>query len=613
MRSTFPNSIIEAFKAAELSANNKKIFIEQATSRITYGETCILIRRLTNLYSRWGLKPGDRVAFATKNDIHAVIFFLSLLVNGIAAIIIDPDTKKIRAQHLLQVSKPQGLILDSKLHTEWQIDTVQNVLLVDTSKRNNFLNRLLKPYLIESDQTTYPAILSKYESHNIMNFDNLSLDAYILFTSGTTSKPKGVRISYKALIAHLKTLSNQYGYNANSRILNILNLSHADGIIQGPIITFFNNAQLFRPLNFSIPLIPELLDSIYHYRITHFVTVPSVLSLILKFGASQNDSFQTEDFQFVISCGALLEANLWEQFEKNFQVRITNVFGLTETVIGGLFSGPDDKTHKIGTIGKPIDCEAKIIDENGNSARTGESGALLIKGENLMSAYLNEPQQTAEVFQNGWFCTGDIATCDEDGFFKITGRKKSIIISRGINIHPEEVTEVLHRHPSITQAITFGLKDEIFGERIVSAVSIQDNEITEEALNAFCREYLEENKVPDKILIFPKLPQGISGKILIEEIKKLAASEDIKKNAIINNLTSDIIEVAANSFKTPIEMLSLDSTPDSVIGWDSLALLTLVTQLESRFGLSLTPSEIMRIDSLASVKDIIENKLSKAN
>ena len=611
MTKIYPDNFIEALTIADNSSCSKKVFIELSRSKITYGETCILIRKLTALYQEWGLKPGDHVVFSTKNDIHAAILFISLLVNGITAVIIDPDTKKTRANHLLEVSQPQGIILDTEIHAEWQIDNIQHVLKIDTSKRSNFFNRLLKSTTPETNNTTYPSILSKYEPAKITNPTNPDLDAYILFTSGTTSDPKGVRISYKALITHLETLSYQYRYDQGSRILNILNFSHADGIIQGPIITFFNNAQLFRPINFSIQLIPELLDAVYHYRITNFVTVPTVLSLIMKFAAEQKDSFQTDDFQFIISCGALLESELWERFEKTFNTRITNVFGLTETVIGGLFSGPDDETHKIGTIGKPIDCEAKIIDKNGNNASTNEPGELLIRGDNVMSGYLNSPKQTAEVFNDGWFCTGDIATCDPQGFYRIAGRKKSIIISRGVNIHPEEITEVLHRHPGVIQAVTFGLKDEIFGERIISAVSVRDSEVTDNTLVTFCREYLEEVKIPDKILILSTLPRGRSEKILIEAAREIVIGEATKKDQKLDSLTKDILDVASNCFKVPVELLSLNSTPESVVGWDSLALLSFVTQLEKRFGLELEPNEIMKIDSLHSVKNIIENKLHK--
>jgi long-chain acyl-CoA synthetase len=607
----YPNNFIETFAKASSHTNSKKIFIELSSTKISYGETCKLICKLTALYKAWELKPGDRIVFATKNDLHASILFLSLLINGITAIIIDPNTKKLRAESLLQISQPQGIILDTDIYAAWQPHGDYHILQIDLHSQNNFLSNLFKSNLTKANPESYPLILNKYEPAKIPNFIDPNSDAYILFTSGTTSKPKGVRISHKALVTHLKTLSHLFKYGQESRILNILHLSHTDGIIQGPVIAFFNIAQLLRPLNFSIPAIPELLDTIYRYRITHFITVPTILSLIMKFGIKQKDAFQTEDFQFIISNGSQLEAALWETFEKTFNTRLVNVFGLTETVVGGLFSGPDDRTHNIGTIGKPIDCEAKIITTNGDEAKIGEPGELLIKGANIMSGYLNAPEATAEAFIDNWLCTGDIAIRDTAGFYKIVGRKKSIIKSRGITIHPEEITEVLNNHPDVIQATTFGVQDKAFGERIVSAVAVGDSKITSNMLVAFCREHLEEIKVPNEILIFSDLPKLRSEKISIATVKALALNNEPQKPNPDNNLTTTIFDIASSSFKVPVESLSLSATPDSVVGWDSLTFLTFITNLEQQFKLEFALQEIMKMDTLFAVKTIIENKLNE--
>ena len=143
-----------------------------------------------------------------------------------------------------------------------------------------------------------------------------------------------------------------------------------------------------------------------------------------SYGEASENAFLTEDFRFIISTAGYLNETLWKRFESRFSVRIANIYGLTETVNGGLFCGPDDSSRRIGTVGKPVDCRALIVDENGKELPMGKEGELILSGEHLMSGYINDEKETAGVLKDGWLYTGDIATVDEEGFYRITGRKK---------------------------------------------------------------------------------------------------------------------------------------------------------------------------------------------
>ncbi|HHD63994.1 MAG TPA: hypothetical protein ENK96_06460 [Desulfobulbaceae bacterium] len=611
MRNRYPQNIVETFANAVAPGLRRKTFMECRLQRITYGEICTVIAKLYTLYNQWGLRAGDRVVISTENDIHAAALFLSLLRSGITAVFIDPDTKPSRVEHLLTVAQPKAIILDKNLLEKWQSTTVNRILAIEDRKTSNLLHRLLGKRSVNevADRAvSYPAILQQLPETTLPGYIDPDVDAYVLFTSGTTSNPKGVRISHGALFAHLQTLSRQFGYTPETRLLNILIVSHADGMIQGPVITFYNTASLFRPMTFSIQKVPELLDAIYHYRITHFVAVPTMLSLIEKFGEDESDAFRTDDFSFIISCGAQLEMGLWQRFEENFQVRLVNVYGLTETVIGGFFSGPDKATHKIGTIGMPIDCKARLVNEQDQDVETGAPGELLIKGGNLMAGYLNAPEATADVFLDGWFRTGDVATRDEKGFFRIIGRKKTVIISGGINIHPEEVTEILHKCPLIKEAVTFGLVDSIWGERVVSAVVPVQPLVTEGEIIAFCRDHLEETKMPKKIFFLSQLPRGRSGKVQLERVREVIEGQVADASAIKENINRSVVTLAAQCFKMSAESLDLGSTADSAVGWDSIAHLEFVVMLEGKFGVRFEPQEIMQIHSLEDACEIISSK-----
>jgi len=609
-------NVTEALRKAEEESVRHKPFIISGRT-LTYDILVDRIRKLTQLYKIAGLSCGDRVVIATHDDIEAAVLFLSLLWNGITAINIDPDTKPHRFSHIIRVSQPRGIILDAALKDVWKPDAVDFILEIkeDRPGKENLFNKLLRKKQVKKNEDhfySYPASLRTLEATNSTAVIDQDLDAYILFTSGTTSDPKGVRISHKNLFSHLHTLSRQFGYTRDSRILNILMLSHADGIIQGPVIAFFNQASLYRPMRFEIKTIGALLDSIRTHRITHFVTVPTVLSLIERFCKDKRNTLITGDFQTIISTGAYLEAGLWKRIEEYFQVRIANVYGLTETVTGGLFSGPGENDHYVGTVGKPADCEVRIVDEQGTDVRTGEPGELLMKGNHVMKGYLDAPEATAGVLRDGWLFTGDIATVDEKGFYRIVGRKKNIIISGGINIHPEEITEVLNLSPHVTDAVTFGVPDEVWGERVVSAVSLTDQcHLSEKDLISFCRTYLEETKVPDKIYVLPSLPKGPIGKVLIGKVKQIIQQIDSNQNTDLQgNLETRIISIAAHCFNVNQSDLLIYHGPDDTTGWDSLTHLEFVAALESHFGITFSPSEIMQIGLLSDALRIIAEKLS---
>ncbi|MEI6970372.1 MAG: long-chain fatty acid--CoA ligase, partial [bacterium] len=419
-------SFVSCFRrAAKLSPG--KAFLTTQAGVMTYGEMLDRTARLAGFWAASGLTRGDRVVLATRDDTAAVVMFLSLIRSGLTAVILDPHSPAPEACNLIRASAARGIVLDRELRTDWQPggDLVTLELQKPAGRTSPLFSKLLgRSQQVPANQDSYPSILQRFAPLDISNEPAPDLVAYIMFTSGTTARPKGVQITHSNLAHHLGTLSRQFGYNSDSRILNVLPLHHTDGMTQGPMVALWNCAAVFRPAPFSIPGIGPLLDSIYSERITHFVTVPTALALILRLGQEYGSSFRTPGFRFVISAAAQLESALWSTFEETFHTRIVNMYGLTESVTGGLFSGPDDDSHRIGTIGKPVDCEARIVDNDGNDVPDGTPGELLMRGGHIMKGYLNNDADTAAVLRDGWFFSGDIATRDHDGFYRIVGRKK---------------------------------------------------------------------------------------------------------------------------------------------------------------------------------------------
>ncbi|MCP5005025.1 MAG: AMP-binding protein [Planctomycetes bacterium] len=599
---------ITAFANAEKIMPSKPFLVVRRET-LSYGELLDRIRRLTTVFQQAGLAPGERVIVATTDDIEAVVIYFSLLRNGITTVMIDPRTPDPVAHTLFAVAQAKGIILDLDLRKSWDpdCDFVMTIDKVQGREATLFNKLLRKKSEVKTSADSYPAILKVVSAGTPSRKIDASSDALVLFTSGTTSHPKGVCLSYHNMASHLGTLSRQYCYDSSSHLLNVLPLHHTDGLTHGPLVAFWNGATVYRPMPFTIQNIGHLLDTVYAERITHFVAVPTIVALILKFGQEYKDAFMTADFRFIISSGAALEEELWCSFENYFNVRIANFYGLTETVAGGLFCGPAAVDHCYGTVGKPIDCQVRIVDDAGEDLGVGEAGELLIKGENVMRGYLNAPAATAAVLKDGWLYTGDIAECGEDGFYRIKGRKKNIIISGGLNVHPEEIVEALNTHDEVIESCTFGIVDDTWGEKIASAVVLADNSsLQENDLISFCRSRLAPAKIPHRIYPVPYLPKGSTGKIIIAKTRELAfQQESVTAEKDHGDVRNRILAIAARCFKAPQSDLDQTTSPETTPGWDSLAHLNFVVELETAFSFRFKPQQIMSLTSLQEAETLV--------
>ncbi|HVO46236.1 MAG TPA: AMP-binding protein [Steroidobacteraceae bacterium] len=584
----------------------RKPWLVAAGRTVTFGQLRERIEALGPVFASQGVQAGDRVIIATADEVESALLFVASMCWGITVVNLDPEMGPERARTLVAAAAPRLLLMDRELSVRWELPAGDApVRMIDRAAAKGLFGKLRRA----ADGDDLHGLLEAAGSRPPPRTIDPETLAYVMFTSGTTEQPKGVAISHRALFAHLRTLTRRFGYTPQSRILNILMLAHADGMIQGPVIAFFNAIAVFRPLRFEVTAIDRLLDAVYQLRITHLVAVPTMMALIQRLGLEHRDAFQGGDFRLLISCGAQLEAALCESFESTFRVPIVNVYGLTETVVGGVFCGPDAASRRPGSIGVPVDCQLRIVRPDGTEALVNEVGELWMSGDLLMSGYFNAPQLTAEVLRDGWFRTGDAARRDADGFYWICGRYKNLIIRGGYNIHPEEITEVLQRHPAVREAVTIGMPDEIWGETVCCVVSAEDS-VSNEELLAHCGRQLEPRKVPSRFERVERLPRGLSGKVRMEAVRELLQDRRARAQGGATDAADRarrLLEVAAKCFRTEAAMLSLASTPDDVVGWDSLAHLELVAGLEREFGVRFSPRQIMSLDRLDRALEFLES------
>jgi len=346
--------------------------------------------------------------------------------------------------------------------------------------------------------------------------------AVILYTSGTTGKPKGAELTHSNLHKNCTVAASTLGeITDDDKLLGALPLFHSFGQTCTLNAGICNRAML--------SLIPRFdpdkaLEIIERDGITIFQGVPTMYNAMLS--SEKADSADTSTLRLCMSGGAAMPEEVMRKFEEKFGCKVLEGYGLSETSPVASFNHPD-KERKPGSIGTPIDgVEMKVVDDDGNEVDQGEVGEIVIKGHNVMKGYWNRDEATAEAIKDGWFYSGDMAKVDEDGYFFIVDRKKDLIIRGGYNVYPREVEEVLYEHPAIEEAAVVGIPHDELGEEVGAAVVLKDGEdIDADAVKQFVKDEVAAYKYPRQVWFLDELPKGPTGKILKREIEAPAAVE----------------------------------------------------------------------------------------
>ena len=339
--------------------------------------------------------------------------------------------------------------------------------------------------------------------------------AMICYTSGTTGRSRG------AVLTH----GNMAGVAASA--ISVDGLTYHDRAIVAVPLAFTGAG-----VSFAVPLMrcggsilirrelepARALDDIEHHGVTFIGVVPLVLERL----AAEPDFAERDlsGLRIVKSGGAVVPEHLIRLYQSR-GVGMVNAYGLTEGSGLNLELQAHEATARLGSVGIPLmGQEAKVVDADGNEAAPGEPGELLLGGDCVMREYWRDPESTARTLRDGWLHTGDVATVDEDGYFRIVDRSKDMIISGGINIYPAEVEAVLSAHPDVLEVAVIGVPDETWGETPVACVVSSNPDLDIAALHEFSKDQLARYKQPRRLILRPEpLPRGMSGKILKRELR----------------------------------------------------------------------------------------------
>jgi len=338
-------------------------------------------------------------------------------------------------------------------------------------------------------------------------------NAVILYTSGTTGRPKGAQLTHGNLIACASVFNEVLDFTPEDRFGTALPLFHVFGqaVVMGT--TLHAGATLSLLERFD-PV--ALLDLLRRDGLTVMAGVPTMWNALLHAPVGEDDASDFASLRLAASGGAAMPAEVMRAFEERFGCVILEGYGLSETTGAATFNGLG-RERKPSCVGIALPgCAVEIRADDGTEVPTGEVGEVHIRGPVVMSGYWNRPEATAEVLSDdGWLKTGDLGTEDADGDIRIVDRKKDLIIRGGYNVYPSEVEEVLYEHPDIVEVAVIGVPDEHFGEEVAAVIALRAGAALDpEALRAWAKERLSAYKVPRLFQTMETLPKGPTGKIL---------------------------------------------------------------------------------------------------
>jgi len=452
-----------------------------------------------------GVKKGDRIALVVANSLEFVVSFLASGKLGAVAVPINTFLKEDEIAYILNDCGAKILISSSKF-----AKNTQN--LMDKTKVEKIIWEGERISLDENN-ISFKEILSNLESHEIVHYKpNIDDLAVIIYTSGTTGKPKGAMLSYKNIFANIYGVSKLMKITPKDRFIVYLPMFHSFTLTVTVLMPLFfgSGVVIIR----SIMPFSNIIKQTLLKRVTIFTGVPDVYNALSKAKLPWYFHWFNK-VKFYVSGAAALPEDTLKRFKKKFKRgKLLEGYGLSEA--SPVVSVNLPNKQKPLSVGPAIPgVLVKIVNEDMVELPRGEIGEIIVKGDNVMMGYLNRPEATAETIINGWLKTGDLGKMDEEGFIYIVDRKKDLIISKGINIYPREIEEILTKYPSIKAAAVIGVRDEKGVEVPVAYVEPEEGaKIDEAKVKKYLKDNLANFKIPRNIYIMQELPKNATGKVL---------------------------------------------------------------------------------------------------
>ncbi len=473
--------------------------------RVTYREVDDAAQQLAGWLVKQGVQAGDRIAVMLPNLPSFPVIYYGALRVGAIVVPMNPLFKRREIEYYLT-------------------DGGAKIIFAMPSEEVQAATEATGATVVPVAPEGLGELLADVEPHDQIADRADSDTAVILYTSGTTGRPKGAELTHHNLASNQRsTAETLINLGTSDVVMGCLPLFHVFGMTCGMNAAFANGSTLTMIPRFDPA---KALEVIERDKVTVFEGVPTMYGAMLAAAGHAESVPDLSSLRTAISGGSSMPVEVLRKFEEAFSCVILEGYGLSETSPVASFNHPDAE-RKAGSIGTPIrGVEMKLLDASGADAADGEIGEIAIKGENIMKGYWANEEATAEAIHDGWFRSGDLARKDDDGYYVIVDRKKDMIIRGGMNIYPREIEEVLYEHEAVAEAAVVGVPHDEFGEEVAAYVVLAEGaSATEDELREHVKSQVAAYKYPRQVHLIDALPKGGTGKILKRELGEGAASQ----------------------------------------------------------------------------------------
>lgn len=521
MNVNYPFNNLYDIVLANFKKSPGKMIISEEELKITNSDFKEQIDRVAEFLKDSGVKPDDKVAIVMSNCWQYVVNAFAISKIGAVVVLINNFLKEDEIAYILNDAQAKILFSSVKFAKETQNlikkTDVSQIVWVDG----------VPPFENEKNIAYDKAIAMASDNASAPYPFKLDDTAFILYTSGTTGKPKGAMLSFKNIFSNceggMQVMQAKYG---QLKLICYLPMFHAFTFTVTVIIPIYTNSGLvvIRAIA-GIKDFRNLLKILLLSRCKYFTGVPDIYNAMAK--AKLPWYFHWfHNVKGFISGAAPISDEVQNRFTKAFKRgKLLQGYGITEC--SPVVSCNSVTDNRFGSVGRALlDYQIKIVDDDMNTLDVGKAGEICVKGDNVMKGYYNRPVETAETLIDGWFKTGDIGYLDKDGYIFIIDRKKDLIIHKGMNIYPREIEEIIYTHPKVNACAVIGIKDKDENEVPVAYVELKENETATEAeYKEFLKPQLATFKQPRKVYFIEKLPRNATGKILKRELREQLMEE----------------------------------------------------------------------------------------
>jgi len=503
---TGSESLIDVFnKTAKIYADEVAVIEESRC--YSFADMKVLSDNIAVYLASKGVNKGDRIALYCINSANFAIAYMGIVKAGAVVVPINLLQKPSEIAYVLDDAEVSGLFYHELFQVN--VDALSNLINQDIFKvcidshadMSSAWNNLLAT----------PGVPAKIEVDAVNDL------AAILYTSGTTGKPKGAMLSHQNLVTNTASVFEAMKWQAGKEVVAlVLPMFHAFAATVG-MLTPLTHGCSFVPIPKFDP--DNLLTIIEQSQSTVFLAVPSMYNVLLNTKDEKTTRFSS--IRLCVSGGASMPVDVMTRFEEKFGLPIYEGDGPTEcspvtcvNPVGGI--------RKVGTVGLPVpNVEMKILDEDGKELPLGEIGEIAVRGASVMKGYWRLAEETKASFYKDWFLTGDLGNEDEDGYFSILDRKKDMVIVNGMNVYPRIIEEVLYRFDAVLEAAVIGHIDKTHGEIPVAYIVLKNGcEADSADIRSWCRQHLGNYEVPRKVIFLKELPKNAAGKIVKRVLNK---------------------------------------------------------------------------------------------